>query len=63
VAPSRLAGRIETGQPPSDMAEAVFDGVRKEQFYIWPGEEVDEIVRTRFEHILSRTNPDPRPFG
>jgi len=59
----RFAGRIENGQPPSDMADAVFDGLRAEQFYIWPGDEVDGIVRTRFDHILARTNPDPRPFG
>jgi NAD(P)-dependent dehydrogenase (short-subunit alcohol dehydrogenase family) len=61
--PSRLAGRLESGQPPSDMADAIFDGIRAEQFYVWPGDEVDNIVRTRFDHILARSNPDPRPFG
>jgi NAD(P)-dependent dehydrogenase (short-subunit alcohol dehydrogenase family) len=61
--PRRLAGRIENGQPPAEIADAVFEGIRAEQFYIWPGDEVDDIVRTRFDHILSRTNPDPRPFG
>jgi NAD(P)-dependent dehydrogenase (short-subunit alcohol dehydrogenase family) len=59
----RLAGRVESGQPPAEIADAVFQGMRDEQFYIWPGDEVDEVVRTRFNHILSRTNPDPRPFG
>jgi NAD(P)-dependent dehydrogenase (short-subunit alcohol dehydrogenase family) len=59
--PGRFAGRVENGQPPSDMADAVFDGMRAEQFYIWPGDEVDDIVRTRFNHILARTNPDPQP--
>ena len=59
----RFAARIENGQPPSDMADAVFAGIRGEQFYVWPGDEVDEVVRTRFDHILNRTNPDPRPFG
>jgi hypothetical protein len=43
------------------MADAVFDGMRAEQFYIWPGDEVDDIVRTRFNHILARTNPEPQP--
>jgi TPP-dependent pyruvate/acetoin dehydrogenase alpha subunit len=33
------------------------------EFYILPGDEVDDIVWTRFDHILARTNPDPRPFG
>ncbi len=61
--PSRFSGRMENGQPPSEIADAVFEGIRAEQFYIWPGDEVDEIVRTRFEHILERSNPDPRPFG
>jgi NAD(P)-dependent dehydrogenase (short-subunit alcohol dehydrogenase family) len=61
--PHRLAGRIETGQPPSEIADAVFEGVRAGQFYIWPGDEVDHVVRTRFNHILERSNPEVRPFG
>ena len=59
----RFGSRIENGQPPSEIADATFEGIRGEHFYIWPGDEVDEVVRTRFNHILSRTNPDPRPFG
>jgi NAD(P)-dependent dehydrogenase (short-subunit alcohol dehydrogenase family) len=59
----RLSGRIEQGQPPSEIADAVFAGIRTGQFYIWPGDEVDEIVRTRFTHILERSNPEARPFG
>src|SRR5262249_30821942 len=60
---ARFAGRLANGQPPSDMADAVFDSMRAEKFYIWPGDEVDDIVRARFDHILARTNPDPRPFS
>jgi len=59
----RLASRIESGQPPSEIADATFDGIRHGQFYIWPGDEVDHIVRERFDHILNRTNPNPKPFG
>ena len=59
----RFGARIENGQPPSEIADAAFEGIRNEQFYVWPGDEVDEVVRTRFNHILSRSNPDPRPFG
>jgi NAD(P)-dependent dehydrogenase (short-subunit alcohol dehydrogenase family) len=59
----RLSGRIETGQPPSEIADATFEGIRKGQFYIWPGDEVDHIVKTRFNHILERSNPEVRPFG
>lgn len=59
----RLAGRIEAGQPPSEIADATFEGIRRGQFYIWPGDEVDHIVRTRFDHILARSNPEVRPFG
>ena len=58
-----LSGRIENGQPPSDMADVVIAGIRAEQFYIFPGDEVDGIVRERMEHILARTSPNPRPFG
>jgi NAD(P)-dependent dehydrogenase (short-subunit alcohol dehydrogenase family) len=63
VAAGRLASRIETGQPPSEIADATFEGIRRGQFYIWPGDEVDQIVRTRFDHILERSNPEVRPFG
>ena len=63
VPTGRFATRIEHGQPPSDMADAVIEGIRNQQFYIWPGDEVDAVVRERFEHILNRTNPNPRPFG
>jgi NAD(P)-dependent dehydrogenase (short-subunit alcohol dehydrogenase family) len=59
----RLSSRIENGQPPSEIADATFDGIRQGQFYIWPGDEVDPIVRERFNHILERSNPNPRPFG
>ena len=59
----RLASRIETGQPPSEIADATFEAIRQGQFYIWPGDEVDPIVRERFNHILERSNPNPRPFG
>jgi NAD(P)-dependent dehydrogenase (short-subunit alcohol dehydrogenase family) len=61
--PHRLSGRIERGQPPAEIADAVFEGVRGGRFYIWPGDEVDHIVRTRFDHILERSNPEARPFG
>jgi hypothetical protein len=61
--PHRLSGRIEHGQAPSEIANAVFEGIRGGQFYIWPGDEVDHIVRTRFDHILERSNPEARPFG
>jgi NAD(P)-dependent dehydrogenase (short-subunit alcohol dehydrogenase family) len=60
---SGLSGRIESGQPPSEIADATFDGIRAGRFWIWPGDEVDPIVRERAEHILARTNPNPRPFG
>jgi len=63
AATGRFGGRIENGQPPAEIADAVFEGLRAEQFYIWPGDEVDDVVRTRFAHILERSNPDPRPFG
>jgi NAD(P)-dependent dehydrogenase (short-subunit alcohol dehydrogenase family) len=59
----RLSSRIENGQPPAEIADALFDGIRQGQFYIWPGDEVDDIVRSRFNHILERSNPNPRPFG
>lgn len=61
--PRRFGSRIENGQPPVEIADATFAAIRAGQFYIWPGDEVDPIVRTRFTHILERTNPDPRPFG
>ena len=49
-------GRAMTavGKAPADVAEAVFDAVRSQTFYILPHPSWDEIVRERTEQILAR---------
>jgi NAD(P)-dependent dehydrogenase (short-subunit alcohol dehydrogenase family) len=50
----RFDDRIEAGQPPSDMADAVLQAIRADQFYVIPGDELDPLIRDRFERILAR---------
>ena len=48
---------------PESQAEMVLEDLRAGQFYMFPYMEVvDANVRARFEHILARTNPEPRPL-
>lgn len=43
---------------PSQVAEAVFDAIRKEQFYILSQPEWIEAIRLRTEKLLAMENPD-----
>jgi NAD(P)-dependent dehydrogenase (short-subunit alcohol dehydrogenase family) len=48
---------IETGMPPLQIAEAVFDAVREERFYILPHKDWKRFVQKRMENILEERNP------
>ena len=45
--------------PPVQVADAVFEALRKDQFYILTHPEGKESVRTRMEDILKERNPSP----
>jgi NAD(P)-dependent dehydrogenase (short-subunit alcohol dehydrogenase family) len=48
---------IDMGMAPDQVAEAVFDAIQKEQFYILPDAEWIEIVQLRTEKLLRMENP------
>jgi NAD(P)-dependent dehydrogenase (short-subunit alcohol dehydrogenase family) len=63
-------GRVETNAmqmrdvtPASEEAERVLQAVLEERFYIFPFmQTVDDNVRYRFDNIINRLNPEPRPM-
>jgi len=57
----RAVSRVVTeGIPPEDVADAVFDAVREERFYILTHDNFDDAIRARFDNILNRRNPAVR---
>ena len=55
--------RMRDSTPASEEADRVFEAVRDGKFYIFPFmQAVDDNVRARFDAILARENPEPRPM-
>lgn len=52
----------ERGMAPEAVAQRVFQAIEEEQFYILTHDDYDGVIRTRMESILTRQNPQPRPF-
>jgi NAD(P)-dependent dehydrogenase (short-subunit alcohol dehydrogenase family) len=50
---------VPAGMPPVQVADAVFEALRKDRFYILTHPEGKESVRTRMEDILQERNPTP----
>ncbi len=48
---------IEASMPPLQVADAVFDGIKKEQFYILPDPEWIEAIQLRTDQLLRMENP------
>jgi NAD(P)-dependent dehydrogenase (short-subunit alcohol dehydrogenase family) len=48
---------VEAGMPPAQVADAVFQGIREDRFYIFTHPEDKASVRTRMEDILQERNP------
>ncbi len=68
MSPERQAGlsflkaAIETAMPPSQVADAVFDAIQNERFYILTHPEWIEMVQMRTDKLLRLENPqDPTP--
>jgi NAD(P)-dependent dehydrogenase (short-subunit alcohol dehydrogenase family) len=51
---------VEEGTPPEQIADAVFEAVCKNQFWILTHPQLDQGIRDRFESMLARTNPPMR---
>jgi len=58
-----LGPQMRDVTPPEDEAERVLQAVLEDQFYIFPFmQTVDDNVRYRFDNIINRKNPEPRPM-
>ncbi len=69
LSPEMQAGRaafealVAKATPPAEVAEMVFEAIRKEQFYILTHAEWMEVVRLRTEKLLRLENPEnPAPL-
>jgi NAD(P)-dependent dehydrogenase (short-subunit alcohol dehydrogenase family) len=54
-----LRQQVQTGMPPAQVADAVFQAIREERFYILTHPEGKDWIRTRLEDILQERNPIP----
>jgi len=54
-----LRQQMQTAMPPAQVADAVFQAIREERFYILTHPEGKEWIRTRMEDILQERNPTP----
>ncbi len=54
---------VDTGIPPSVVADRVIDAVRANRFYILTHPELDEAVETRFQDIVQGRPPSPTAVG
>jgi NAD(P)-dependent dehydrogenase (short-subunit alcohol dehydrogenase family) len=48
---------IEASMPPLQVADVVFDAIKKEQFYILPDREWTEVIQLRTDKLLRMENP------
>jgi uncharacterized protein (DUF1778 family) len=48
---------LEAGMPPLEVADAVFDAIRKEQFYILTDPDWTEVIQLRTDKLLRLENP------
>jgi NAD(P)-dependent dehydrogenase (short-subunit alcohol dehydrogenase family) len=54
-----LRQQMQTAMPPAQVADAVFQAVREERFYILTHPEGNDWIRKRMEDILEERNPTP----
>jgi NAD(P)-dependent dehydrogenase (short-subunit alcohol dehydrogenase family) len=65
MGPVEAAGRetlrqqMQTAMPPAQVADAVFQAIRDERFYILTHPEGKDWIRTRLDDILQQRNPTP----
>ncbi len=64
LTPKMQAGRaalealVASSMPPSQVAEIVFEAIRKEQFYILTHPDWTEVIRLRTSRLLAMENPE-----
>jgi short-subunit dehydrogenase len=54
-----LRKEMQTAMPPAQVADAVFQAIREERFYILTHPEGKDWIRTRMDDILEERNPTP----
>jgi NAD(P)-dependent dehydrogenase (short-subunit alcohol dehydrogenase family) len=54
-----LRQQMQTAMPPAQVADAVFQAIREERFYILTHPEGKVWIRTRMDDILQQRNPSP----
>ncbi len=53
-----VRGMLKAGFPPSDMADAVFNGIKERKLYIVPAQPmIKEAIRTRLDNVANERNP------
>ncbi|MEX0785379.1 MAG: SDR family NAD(P)-dependent oxidoreductase [Dehalococcoidia bacterium] len=60
-----LRGMLKSGYPPSEVAEAVFQGIRERKLYVVPAQDMIKAgIRRRLDNVAEERNPDVRsPLG
>ncbi len=56
-----LRGFLASGLPPEQVADAVLDAIRNENFYILTHPEGNEVIKARMQDILEGRNPTYEP--
>lgn len=56
-----LIQALRQGMPPEQVAERVFEAIKRDQFYIFTHPETKEWVRVQIEHMLAERNPPVAP--
>ncbi len=56
-----LRGFLASGLPPQQVADAVLDAIRNENFYILTHPEGNEVIKARMQDILEGRNPTYEP--
>jgi NAD(P)-dependent dehydrogenase (short-subunit alcohol dehydrogenase family) len=54
---------LANGKSPAEIADLVWKAIRDEKLYVITHEEMDGLIKERFDNILARTNPTPRVIG
>jgi NAD(P)-dependent dehydrogenase (short-subunit alcohol dehydrogenase family) len=57
----RRVTRNRLGMDPARVAGSLLEGLKEDRFYIFTDSDWDELIRSRFEAVLNRQNPNPGP--
>ncbi|PLW67418.1 SDR family NAD(P)-dependent oxidoreductase [Pseudohalioglobus lutimaris] len=55
---SFLETGIEEGMPPAECARIIFEGIRKEQFWIFTHDDFKDSYKARADSVIESTNPE-----